>query len=309
MTLFESLEQPEQQITPEPADILSKILGAKKTNNQRIAQADVTFCTALDASYKAVTAQLTQWKKYLSKDIETNWKGLYSKKENYRGECYELHKNAYKTELDQYRYFPGEELLQVQRNLKEVKAKYASEIMDYFRNAYDLHFTFPDDKLKSFVDYNDVIDHIFTVLPVPSLNDMQEYNLREEFRNWIEYKNRVEVEGSRVNILRTYMLNHRSYTTDAQEQYEINKDSRSSYQTLFKGLSLFENGSSDDMVKADTHEVRFCNFTTKYKIWGKKVEYIKFYKNGKVTLYFVDVTAAQEFHDFYNLSTLKTSRW
>lgn len=153
-----------------------------------------------------------------------------------------------------------------------------------------------------------ILNKILSAKPSTEATEKQEEqkkNCIASFRSLVAYTRRVELSNNRIDILRLERFCTREFLTNATEVYNIIHHANT-YQKLFSALSLFENV---ELLDSELHTLERLDFTTKYILKGNKVNYVKFHKNGKITLYFVTPQAAQEFYNLFDFSTLPTSRW
>ena len=270
--------------------LLSKFKAVKVSPLDMIDAQDRQFVETIEAEYINVIAQLNQWKDELEKISALLPKNdfVQFEKTNYGGLRVEKDYSGEKTEKKWFNsllFSPLYAFKYIADNLELARAFRNREIVEHFNKRYNLEI--PDNNNTSFdlETIERVIEYIFSRAGGKSLFQKGKENnissMKHYFKEPVLESESITFPASR-------------YGSRWPENQLSNKN------TLGEALSLFENDAlsmSEEMmafIDGISHAGTLYQYTP-----GIKFKSLRYYKNGKRTLYFADNAAAQDFFQLF----------
>lgn len=270
--------------------LLSKFKAVKVSPLDMIDGQDRQFVETIDAEYINVIAQLNQWKEHLEKVSELLPKNdfVHLEKTNYGGLRVEKDHSGERTEKKWFNsllFSPVYAFKYIADNLELARAFRNRDIVEHFNKRYNLEI--PDDNNISFdlETIERVIEYIFSRTGGKGLFQKGKENnissMKHYFKEPVLESESITFPASR-------------YGSRWPENQLSNKN------TLGEALSLFENDalSMSEEMMAFIDGVSHAGTLYQYAP-GIKFKSLRYYKNGKRTIYFADSAAAQEFFQLF----------
>jgi hypothetical protein len=283
----------EESFDLEPAPInplLSKFKAVSISPLDMIEAKDREFIDKTELEYIDTVAKLNQWKEQLQKasdllpsndfvQLEKTTYGGLSINKDYEGERTE------KKWFNSLLFSPSYAFKYIADNLQLARAFRNREILEYFNNRYNLQIR--DDHTISF--------------EVKTVEKVVDYIISRTDGKGLFQKGKENIISNMKHYFRDAILEAESITFPGSKWgSRYGNDTLNNKDTLGEALSLFENDAltmSEDM-KIFIDDVRHHGFLYQFAA-GVKFKSIRYYKNGKRTIYFADSAASQEFFQLF----------
>jgi hypothetical protein len=277
--------------------ILDKILNVKASNLSRLSEADTAHLEKLHRDFLAVCADHDIWEMVIRSKIEERFAGHYEWKSTRWNNAFlspvidiEGMDNTFAGKFFQ----PTDAYTELMGERKELLDCYRDAIVEYFVDTYELELRgyAQDEALANAFSkarhYEPVIDWIFAKIPTGSLSEYAQFAILETFRSHV-LDTTITLEKNRLTFNKFKPF---GYST-------ANSNKRTS-DAFFKAIGLFDTGTLTPMygtLPLDSYPEHY----EPYQMNGSKLQSIRFFKNGKGTMYFADGAAANEFVSFFSV--------
>ena len=279
------LNNNDQQDIAQEEDILSKFNDLEFENTDRIEQVDKKFCEKQQQHYNEAIKIIND---FISTFKEVSGIDLLDKK-RYNQES----KNKY---LDWYKFDKIAELA------RETKQKFINDIIWHFSQKYSITIN-SDIIIKKYdfnVTYDNLIDEIFIQLDGFTFMEKADKEIKDKLTNEIRY-DKIKINNNKFTV-----LNFASFEKSWNgKDYRITYYGRDRLVAFFKALTHYDSGKTsiyNDFLEFvnynndQTKDYWFTEFDFSYK---KKVQMIRFYKNGKIDVKFKSHEQAKQFAKDY----------
>ena len=260
------------------------------TNNEKklnIAGDDVKHCETVQKEFDVIMENLRDFKalcEAIEKEAEQS--GRYS---------------TFEKMSKRLCYFPGADF---EEKEKEAKESFIFHINDYFSRKYNLKDMECGDLLwLENLHYNHFLDKLFAEFG--DIINRGVSNLVDDFRRHFIRLPAYEPKPPKLNRNRISL--YKSYWYDANfERTEFYfEDNNDGYKVFCRALLYFETGDITAEKEAQFLNTGYRNqidFSKSYDFELEKIESVKFYKNGRVDIFFCSDAEAKRFFDMFDMS-------
>jgi hypothetical protein len=277
--------------------ILDKILNVKASNLNRLSAEDITRLEKLHTDFLAVAADHDIWEMIIRSKLEERFAGHYtwgSRRWNTEHLSPQIDVEGMDNAFAGKFFMPTDAFNELMGERKELVDCYRDAVVEHFTDTYELELRgyAQDEALNELIQkhrhYEPIVDWIFSKLPTGSLAEYAQFTILETFRSNL-LDTTITLEKNRLNFAKFKPF---GYGT----AYSNKKTS----DAFFKAIGLFDTGSLTPMYGTLPLE-SYPEHYEPYQMNGSKLQSIRFYKNGKGTMYFVDGAAANEFISFFSV--------
>lgn len=280
-------------------NFLAKIEAAEVNNDARITDADRDAMLTLHDQRDAILKQLTRWKAVFESELE-KFTGAYTR-ESYRKDHLSFHQTHDNNDpFSRLWYFPGYSLEYIHKALIKVQRRFVEEIIKHFNGTYQLNLTFDQD-YNNYTSYSDVIDWIFSQVGGFSLTEKGIENRITSLAD-LTRLNGAKLGKNTIDFNRLYVLESDVWGDSLKFPYYQSNGTGERYYKLLDCLHFFDTGKLTGEISVEMVRGEKLDAGKIYKVEGRKVTGIKFYKNHRVTIYFKDAAAAAEFYALFRMS-------
>lgn len=282
---------------------LDKFEAVKVTSINKISEGDLNYCMDQELDAKAAIKQVEQWQQRFveASEVDDN-KYFYFTGVNtiYVGKgSVEDCENSYSNQM----FSPLFDILHTKRLIKNIKNTFISRIERYFNSNYGLKINLPIDYFEEKeISYNELVDLVIEEAGGLTLTELGVEIMKNEFNKTIYWKERYTVKGKTLS-LNDYVR------YDSWDGSKINYTEREKQAKLRKALTFFEIGEAKDglpQINFNDKRNEIIDFSKEYHLSLNKIESVRFYKNGKLTIKFKSAELAEQFERMFNLHTIES---
>lgn len=290
-------------------NLLSKIQSVKVENTVNLPEADKNYCEKTHNQYLENLSELNKWRKSLMSLLQENGNPDFIVYETrYNNNEKSVYENTSK--LDTSNPFEGNRfsILYGIKKLDKLEKNsifiFVRNIFSYFNKTYNLDLpvydTYWDFELTTDITTDFLITYIQNKIGSFDFTSIGIENLKEEFRKTIWWEDKIKIQKNKL-IIGDYIR----YGSSWDMSYKFRFDMK--HHDIRKALFFFESKNLSFDIDLDfMPNDQYIDFTEIYSWAGlKKLKGIKFFKNGKIEIQFIDENIAQEFYDFFELKRIK----
>lgn len=284
---------------------LDKFKAVEVTAINKITESDKKFCENEEKQAKEALKQVKEWHDFfVKKSEEDSNEYFFITGTNYNyvgGSGIEKFENKYSDKM----FTPLYDILHTRKLIEKIKSTFISRIERYFNSTYNLKLDISVSFFESKdISYMELVSSIVELLDGLSLTDTGIQLMKDEFMGTIYCKERYTLKG------RTLSLN--DYVRyESWNGVKISYTEREKQAKLRKAFIFFEKGELQDglsVIDFSRRDNEGIDFTKEYFLGFSKIESVRFYKNGKMTIKFFTSELAEQFEKMFNLHTIE-SRW
>lgn len=290
-------------------DLLNKIQSVKVENTVNLPEADKNYCEKIHNQYLENLSELNKWRESLTLLLQENGNPDFIVYETrYNNDKKSVYQNTSKLnksnpfESNRFSILYGIEKLD---NIEENSILiFVRNIFSYFNETYNLDLPvydkYWDFELTKEINTNFLIKYIQNKIGSFDFTSIGIENLKEEFRKTIWWQDKIKIQKNKL-IFGDYIRYGSSWDMSYKFRYDMK------HHDIRKALFFFESKNLNfDIDLNFMPNDQYIDFTEIYS-WTslKKLKGIKFFKNGKIEIQFIDENTAQEFYDFFELRRIE----
>ncbi|WP_182101551.1 hypothetical protein [Niallia taxi] len=187
--------------------------------------------------------------------------------------------------------------------LEQGKYRFIKKIADYFSQQYNIFIDYENlnETLDFNVTYDMIIERVGLQLGSTSFEETAENEMRQRLNRHLLRKQYLEIKGNRISI-QHYLMFH-----EYEEGYALFRNGGDRLNDLFSALTHFKTGVtkvhqeleglSSSLYSPSPAEEQFKRF----ELVELKdcIEGFRFYKNGRIDIYFANEQLAEDFYRDY----------
>jgi hypothetical protein len=259
---------------------------------------------AIHDQYEEALEQLDEWRLFFElQDERYPMPGFKVTKSSYSGTFDVTSPRANKDKpFDHHKFYVGYPLVQVIKKMDDCRDQYIRCVYDYFSTKYSLDIKNNSVTLlkKAKLTYMDIVDDIRTQFGGLNFNAIAKEQVTNRLREKIGIRSRAKLANKSLEM-------DSFLHTSGKFSYHCEK-----LKAIEDAVMFFERGHAVPraMFNDEVHYNQYVDYTSDYSFINcDQLEGIRFFKNGKVILKFKSAQIAKSFYEYFDLDTLKESRW
>jgi len=207
------------------------------------------------------------------------------------------------------------DLAWIRKNRFDLTGTFSSVIVKYFCNKYKLKVEVPSDffsKSKDSIEvvenvrYEDVVEEIFRLCGDIDLIEVGAERVKKLFRDHVYFQDRLKISGNKISVI-GYFYYSEHYSGGLRWGYSEDR-----LEKLLDALVLFEAqyGKKDKTI-LEFDDRRGVDINVTSPTLTRSLEHInsiRFFKNGRFDIEFVNVASRIRFYDFIEFAKLPQGR-
>lgn len=293
--------------------LVEKFENIKITQEQLLPAVDIKYCKNEQRCLDGTLAQLKEWQTFFEEKDAVENNPAYRIENKYRSgderEVKDVYRYSYDRPedwnvYDRFKYTVKYSLVKIDQLRSDIKSLFIERIVKYFNDKYGLDI--PDIRIDNeatadkFLKYDIIIEHIRIHLGGHlNFNMVSIDKAIKAFRKQIYSSQRVELKGKQLHLQQFvwYSGNLPRFDLDFRDNY---------LKVLNDAIAIYETDETrgPDYAFGSAIHGQPIDFEKDYVVInGSRIEGVRFYKNRKVALKFIDAQAAKDFYNRFQLSS------
>ncbi|MEP2026958.1 MAG: hypothetical protein ABJH98_17930 [Reichenbachiella sp.] len=287
-------------------DLISKFDSVEINYENRISEADRTFCTETQTIYTDLTTLLKKqlaW--FEKKHANCTANGAFKLSEHQGKYSVATHHRAHDLRWDQsLKYTALYSIAAIKNNLTQAQKNFVSQIRSHFENQYHIKLDLQDlETTSSVLDFTVILEHIFKETDGADLFDAGVKKINDDFHRCLHFGNVRKAKKITFSSLAYYWD---GYSSNCSIHYNCDN-----LKQLLLALSFFDNQSTSmlseltSIVPYDHNQGPKVSFEAIEIDTLKTITKFRFYKNGNVDVHFTTPELADQFWHIFNMDAKK----
>jgi hypothetical protein len=276
--------------------LLEKFQSLEVKSLDLISESDRLFIAKTEDEYHKLLDNLNQWKEVLEKYGVSIPGSDYCRlvKDDFGLPCVE--RDTKKGKVSAYAWYESSMfsnafgLKYINLEFEYARYKRNDVLIEYFKRKYHLSFISDSSHIHELQTPERVLEYIFHMVGSSSLADA---GLQQLFKSLSAYFNDGILTGTKISFKEVFLSERLESSLYSSDSYGAKK--------LLYALSYFENGRHEVLPSLKSF-FDSLQVGVKCMYQGDKFKGMKYYKNRKCELHFLDATTARDFFNLFRLN-------